>query len=103
MGLPLLVAVTVGLVWLLSVGVAQVRVVDAARETARAAARGEEPSVAVDAGRRVVPDGGVVAVAVSGDEVTATATARVRGPGGLFDFLPGVVVTAQAVARSEES
>ncbi|MFC6345462.1 TadE family protein, partial [Nocardioides hankookensis] len=34
MTLPLLLAVTIGLVWLLSVGAAQVRAVDAARETA---------------------------------------------------------------------
>ncbi|MFI2708388.1 TadE family type IV pilus minor pilin, partial [Nocardioides sp. CER28] len=40
MVLPALVAVTIGLVWLLSVGAAQVRTVDAARETARALARG---------------------------------------------------------------
>ena len=39
MALPLLLAVTVGLVWLLSVAAAQLRVVDAARESARAAAR----------------------------------------------------------------
>ena len=41
MVLPLLVAVAIGLVWLLSVGAAQVRAVDAARETARALARGD--------------------------------------------------------------
>ena len=42
MALPLLVAVTVGLVWLLAVGAAQIRVVDAARETARAAGPGRQ-------------------------------------------------------------
>ena len=47
MGLPLLLAVTVGLVWLLSVGAAQIRTVDAARETARAVARGDDVGAAV--------------------------------------------------------
>ena len=47
------VAVTVGLVWLLSVGAAQVRVVDAARETARAVARGDDQG----AGGRARPAG----------------------------------------------
>ncbi len=75
MALPLLLAVTVGLVWLLSVGAAQVRVVDAARETARALARGDDPSAAVAAGERVVPDGGGVTVAVGDEVVTATASA----------------------------
>ena len=58
MGLPLLVAVTIGLVWLLSVGAAQVRTVDAARETARAVARGDDTgrrSPAVSGSRPRVP------------------------------------------------
>ena len=53
--LPLLVAVTLGLVWLLAVGAAQVRTVDAARETARAVARGDarrRPSPGVSGWRR---------------------------------------------------
>ncbi len=36
LAIPLLLSLTIGLVWLLSVGAAQVRMVDAARETARA-------------------------------------------------------------------
>jgi hypothetical protein len=51
--------VTTGLVWLLSVGAAQLRVVDGARETARAVARGEDPGAAVALGRRVAPEGAV--------------------------------------------
>ncbi len=103
MGLPLLVAVTMGLVWLLSVGVAQIRTVDAARETARAAARGDDTAAAVARGRRVAPEGSDVVVRVSGDQVVAVATGRVSGPGGLFGFLPGVEVRAEAVAALEES
>ena len=57
MVLPLLVAVTLGLVWLLAVGAAQVRTVDAARETARALARGDEESAAVGRGLAVAPAG----------------------------------------------
>ena len=41
LGIPVLVSLTIGLVWLLTIGVAQVRMVDAARETARAGARGD--------------------------------------------------------------
>ena len=101
LAMPLLVGVTVGLAWLLSVGVAQVRVVDAARETARAASRGDDPGAAVAAGERVVPPGGSVTVVAAGDTVTATATAPVAGPGGLFDALPAVTVRAEAVALVE--
>lgn len=101
LALPLLLAVTTGLAWLLAVGVAQVRVVDAARETARAVARGDSPDTAADLGRRVAPDGAELEVAPSGDTVTVAVSAEVEGPGGLFDFLPAVRVHAEAVAAAE--
>ncbi len=100
--LPILVAVTIGLVWLLSVGVAQVRTVDAARETARAVARGDDLGEAVTLGQRVAPAGTEVEVTTAEGEVVVTATGHVSGPGGLFAFLPGVEVSAQAVAVAEE-
>jgi Flp pilus assembly protein TadG len=101
MVLPVLVAVTIGLVWLLSVGAAQVRVVDAARETARAVARGDDPEAARERGARVGPAGATVSVQVADEEVVASVEARVRGPGGLFALLPGVTVHARAVALAE--
>lgn len=101
--LPVLVAMTIGLVWLLSLGAAQLRVIDAARETARAVARGDEVVAAVAAGERVAPDGGHVVVTSAGaaGEVVVQASARIRGPGGLFAWLPGVTVSAEAVALAE--
>ena len=68
MVLPLLVAVTIGLVWLLAIGSAQVRAVDAARETARAVARGDSESEAVARGAQVAPPGGQLRC-VGGDAV----------------------------------
>jgi len=103
MSLPLLVAVTIGLVWLLSVGAAQIRAVDAARETARAVARGDAVAEAVAVGRRVAPEGAEVTVTRSRGEVVATSRARVEGPGGLFGFLPAVTVSAEAVAADEDA
>ncbi|GAA1134422.1 TadE family protein [Nocardioides aquiterrae] len=103
MVLPLLVAVTLGLVWLLAVGAAQVRAVDAARETARAVARGDAVPEAVARGERVAPAGSAVTVRDDGGQVTAVVVGRVAGPGGLFGRLPGVTVSAQAVAAAEES
>lgn len=103
LGIPLLCAVTLGLVWLLSVGVAQIRTVDAAREAARAVARGDDPISAVAAGQRVAPDGVAVTVATEGDRVVARASGQVEGPGGLFSFLPGVSLGSEAVAVLEPS
>jgi len=100
MTLPLLIAVTVGLVWLLAVGAAQVRAVDAARETARAMARGDATDAAVARGERVAPPGSAVSVRDDGVEVTAVVVGQVSGPGGLFD-LPFVRVSAEAVAATE--
>lgn len=105
MTLPLLVSLTIGLVWLLSVGAAQIRAVDAARETARAVARGDDPAAAVAAGERVAPEGGRVTISGGspGGSVIAVATAQVEGPGGLFGFLPAVTVHAEATALVEET
>jgi hypothetical protein len=101
MVLPVLVAVTVGLAWLLALTATQVRVIDAARETARAAARGDSRSSAIDLGRRVAPAGSRFLVEEVGDTVVVTVRAEVRGPRGLFEFLPGVQVDAEAVAAQE--
>ena len=102
MGLPLLLAVTTGLVWLLALGAAQVRTIDAAREAARAVARGDDARSAATAGERVAPDGVHVVVRVASGRVTARASGHVAGPGGLFGFLPGADVSAVAVALAED-
>lgn len=102
MVLPLLVAVALGLVWLLSLAGTHVRVVDAAREVARAAARDESTAAAVALGRRVAPPGARITVHRAGDELVVDVVAAVRAPGGLLGFLPPVRVDAQAVAMREQ-
>jgi hypothetical protein len=74
---------------------AQLECVDAAREAARAEARGGPGETA---GRRVAPRGAVVSVTVEGDTVRARVTARVRPLGGR---LPGFDITADATALVE--
>jgi hypothetical protein len=99
--IPVLVAVALGLVWLVALAAAQVRVVDAAREAARVAARGESPGTAEAHGARVAPDGARFHVERSDEVVEVRVTAPVAGPGGLFRFLPEVLVDATAVAARE--
>ena len=103
LGIPLLVALTAGLVWMLAVGAAQVRVIDASREAARAVVRGDDVASARQVAARIAPDGAHVQVTVGGTEVVVTTSARVTGPGGLLGSLPGVTVAAEAVAVVEES
>jgi hypothetical protein len=100
LGIPLLVSLTIVLAWLLSIGIAQVRMVDAAREAARASARGDPQRVAVALGLRVAP-GASVSVSARAGDVVATASDAVSPPGGLLGFLPAVRVHAEAVAASE--
>ncbi len=99
--IPLLLAVTMALVWLVALAGTQVRVVDAAREAARAAARGESDSSSVERGRAVAPDGARFAISRGGGSVTVQVVSEVKGPGGLLGFLPAVPVTSRAVAAEE--
>lgn len=101
MAIPVLLGLTLGLLWLVALAAAQVRVVDAAREVARSAARGDAVTRAVDAGRRVAPEGTSFTVRRGAEQVTVTARVRVKGPGGLFQALPGVTLRSTAVAVQE--
>jgi Flp pilus assembly protein TadG len=100
LSIPLLVSLTIGLVWLLSVGMAQVQMVDAAREAARASARGDPIGEAVSRGEQVAP-GSTVTVTVADGTAVATASGDVGPPGGLLGFLPEVHVHARAVTAAE--
>ncbi len=71
----------------------QVRCVDAAREAARLAARGDERS-AIDAARRVAPSGARVQLHRDGDFLVATVVAH-------SNLLPTLDIAAKAVAAAE--
>jgi len=101
MVLPALAALVLALAWLLSLAGTHVRAVDAAREVARAAARGEAQGAAVALGRRVAPQGADISVHEGGEELVVAVTASVRPVAGLLSFLPPVRVEARAVAAKE--
>ena len=98
---PVLLALVLGSAWFVALAATKVRVVDAAREVARVAARGEEDAAAVASGRRVAPAGTRFTVERSGGQVVVSARIPVEGPGGLFAFLPAVTVESEAVAAEE--
>lgn len=94
-GLPaLMLLLFVGLTAVSAV-TTKLQCVDAAREAARAAARGESGHAA---GLRAAPPGAGVELTVAGDTVTATVRAPVRMLGS---WLPRLDVQAAAVAAAE--
>ena len=101
MVLPVLAALTLALAWMVALAAGQARVVDAAREVARATARDEPRATALALGRRVAPAGSRISIRDDGGAVVVTVAAEVSGPGGLLRFLPGVRLDAEAVAAKE--
>jgi TadE-like protein len=96
--LPTLVLIIAAGLAMVSVVLAEVRCVDAAREAARAAARGEPPAVVRSAAIRAAPAGARVEVGSAGEEVRVTVSAPVGRAGRL---LPAFQVSASAVALRE--
>jgi hypothetical protein len=91
--LPVLLVVLAGTVGAVTVVGAQLRCVDAAREGARAAARGEPMSVVEAVVARAAPDGAATSVTVGSEEVRVTVSARIAPL--------EIAVSAEAVALRE--
>ncbi|MGI8612371.1 MAG: TadE family type IV pilus minor pilin [Nocardioidaceae bacterium] len=101
--IPVLVVVAVALVWVVGLGIAQVRCLDAAREGARLAARGEPDSAVHAAVERSAPHGSAVTVATEDGEVTVTVSVQAVPDLPLLGGLPGVQLDASATAALEDS
>lgn len=99
--IPVLLSLAMGATWFVALAVTKVRVVDAAREVARVAARGDTDAEAVAHGRQVAPDGTRFTVRRAAGDVLVDARVAVTGPGGLLAFLPAVTVESEAVAAEE--
>ena len=99
--LPVVMIVVLMAVWLLGCVGAQLRCVDAARAAARAAARGDAAAQVVTVGRDRAPRGAEVVVTVDGQVVRVVVTAEVPALGVLLGRLPGVTVSAVALAERE--
>jgi Flp pilus assembly protein TadG len=96
--LPVLVLVLAGAVAALVVVGAQLRCVDAAREGARAAARGDDAARVATVVARAAPDGAQARISVGAEEVGVTVSADVAPLGPV---LPHVRVSARAVCARE--
>jgi Flp pilus assembly protein TadG len=96
--LPVLLLVLAGAVAAVTVVGAQLRCVDAAREGARAAARGETTAVVEVLVSRTAPDGATTSISEDERDVRVTVSARIAAPGPVpLRF----TVSAEAVAARE--
>jgi hypothetical protein len=93
--LPALVLLLLVAVSAVSAVRVQIQCLDAARDAALAAARGDD---GIQQGQRMAPAGAAVGLADDGDLVRATVTVRVRPLGGR---LPGFTITTSATAAKE--
>ena len=94
--LPVLMLLVLTAIYAVQVTGMRVRCLDAAREVARAAARGDPRAATI--GREVLP-GSAVSVRSSGDTVTAVVTIRLQPLG----HLPSVTVREQVTAATEST
>jgi Flp pilus assembly protein TadG len=99
--LPTLVLVTGALAWLVGAGVAQVQCVDAARDAARALARGESTATASELATGAAPDGAAVEISRSGGMVEVVVTYRATPPGALLDHAATLDLRADAATPVE--
>lgn len=99
--LPMLMATIVFGFWLVGVVTANIRCVDAARDVARAVARGESADTARLIGERAAPPGALVEITRDGDDIEVTVTTSKTPDWPLFRQLPAIPVEAKATIRSE--
>ena len=101
MVLPVLLLLLAVALWAVGAATGQVRCVDAAREAARALARGESPAVARSAALRLAPPGSTVTFTSSADLVQVDVGGEVRPFAAPLRHLPALSVRARAAAARE--
>ena len=100
LALPVLVSLLLLGIWSIGLVVLNIRCIDAARDVARAVARGESVDQAKAIGHRTVPAGTIVIHRDASDiQVTVTATPAHRPP--LLAFLSLTRLTATATLQAE--
>lgn len=100
--LPLVSVVALTLVWVVSVGITQVRVVDAARDAARAVARGADERSATAAARRTAGEDATVDIRRGRGLVSVTVSEPATAPGWLLVPLPVVTLSARSQVEDED-
>lgn len=100
--LPVLVIAVVVGIWLIATTVAALRCGDAAREGARAWARGDSSADVRAAALQAAPAGSVVELTRSAGTVKVRVAAHVRPWSGVARWVPAIPVGASVAAAREE-
>jgi hypothetical protein len=98
---PFAVAFAFLLLWVISLGLTQIRIADASREAARMIARGEAVADAEEVARKHAPAGAKVSVDTESGTVTVTVTARSRMPLPYFSSVGSQEMDSASVAAVE--
>lgn len=99
---PLGVAFGFLLLWIVSLGLTQVRIADASREAARIVARGESVAAARSLASEYSPHGARVRVAEDGGTVKVTVRVKSRMPLPFFSGIGSRTMESTSVAMREE-
>ena len=102
MVLPIVAAFVLALVWLISVAVTEIRLIDAARDAARGVARGDADDVVRAQIASTAPAGTTLALTHAGDEVMAEVSVAAEAPGWLLVPLPAIELHASATTLAED-
>lgn len=100
--IPSLLIVLTILVWIILVVTAQLRVYDAARAGARAAARGETTAQSVAVAEEMAPPGADAVITRDDGDVRVEVRMVVEPPGGI-PLLPSIEIEAVAHAAAEDA
>ena len=98
---PFAVAFAFLLLWVVSLGLTQIRIADASREAARMIARGEAVQDAEAVARKHAPDGATVSVDTESGTVTVTVRARSRMPLPFLSSVGSQEMDSSSVAAVE--
>lgn len=101
--LPVLLAVLAMGLWLVGTVITNIRCIDAARDTARAAARGEPLEAARQVGQRTAPQGATITITQTGSTIHVQVESRPTTPPGLLGALPHPTSQATATIETEPS
>ena len=98
---PFGVAFALLLLWIVSLGLTQVRLADASREGARLVARGESVDTAELAATRLAPGGAKITVSRNDGLITVTVRAKSSMPVPFFSGIGARTMESSSVAADE--